>query len=213
MTMTSGPPAQRRAPDTAWIDRVYRAEYPRLVGAITLRAHDPELAADVAQDAFVRLVVQAGTGSIPDNVEAWLYAVARNLLVSRIRRDRVAMRHRPEIAIDRSRSTLDLEARSILRETVGTIERPMLRLTPSSRLAIYLAAEGRSPHEMAGPLGRSAGASRTLLCRARARLRSLAALDDGEWRSMVRTRRVRALASPRDSRASPARVRSPRTAP
>lgn len=56
------------------------------------------------------------------------------------------------------------------------------RLAPDRRAALLLAARGFSGHEVAGllGLGRTEGATRTLLCRARLDLRSV--LDAAEVR-------------------------------
>ena len=50
---------------------------------------DPELAADVTQEAFLRLVIEAREGRFPDNVGGWLYRTSANLIVSHARHSAV----------------------------------------------------------------------------------------------------------------------------
>ena len=61
---------------------------------------DHALAEDVVQEAFVRLVDEAASGSMPLRPRAWLYRVAANLLTSRGRRVQVAERWQPWVATD-----------------------------------------------------------------------------------------------------------------
>src|SRR6185369_14250133 len=58
---------------------------------------DPELAADVTQDAFLRLMTEVQRGRAPDNVGGWLYRATTNLIVSRARRAAVARRLAPRL--------------------------------------------------------------------------------------------------------------------
>ncbi|HEU0301786.1 MAG TPA: sigma factor [Longimicrobium sp.] len=68
---------------------VFEAQFPRVFRYIDRQSGDAELAADVAQDAFVRLYRR---GSLPDAPEAWLITVAQNLF--RNARTRTARRRR-----------------------------------------------------------------------------------------------------------------------
>lgn len=55
---------------------LFDAEFPRLYRYLDRVSGDPEMAQDVAQDAFLRLYRR---GSMPDSPEAWLVSVAMNL--------------------------------------------------------------------------------------------------------------------------------------
>ena len=57
--------------------RLFRAHHARLYRYLQRLSGEPELAADLVQDAFVRLYRR---GSLPDAPEAWLISVALNLL-------------------------------------------------------------------------------------------------------------------------------------
>ncbi len=57
------------------------------------------------------------------------------------------------------------------RERGAALGRALARLPTEARIAFLLATEGRSGHEVAELIGRSEGATRTLLWRARRELR------------------------------------------
>jgi RNA polymerase sigma factor (sigma-70 family) len=59
----------------ARFDQVFHAQFPRLFRYFDRLSGDPELAADLAQDALVRLYRR---GSFPDQPDAWLITVAMN---------------------------------------------------------------------------------------------------------------------------------------
>ena len=131
---------------------------------------DAALAEDVTQEAFARVLRMIRAGTIPDDPRAWLYRVAGNLVISRGRRDSVAIRHRQAIA------SLDVDDRSperiaLRRERRNAVEDALGTLAPDARTALLLAANGFSGTEIAVAIGRSEPATRTLMCRARATLR------------------------------------------
>jgi RNA polymerase sigma factor (sigma-70 family) len=66
-------------------DRLFRTEYPRLVRALTLACGDAELAADVAQDAFLQAHRHWRRVSGYLDPAAWLRRVAVNRLANRHR--------------------------------------------------------------------------------------------------------------------------------
>jgi RNA polymerase sigma factor (sigma-70 family) len=131
---------------------------------------DREAAEDLLHEAFVRLIVEVDAGRMPDNVRAWLYRVTANLVASRGRRATVARRwlasagaqervvHGPEPAF------LERERRDDLDDALGD-------LGADARTALLMAAEGFRGDEIATAIGRSAVATRTLMCRARLQLR------------------------------------------
>lgn len=53
--MVMGAGRARQAAADAAFDAFYRAEYPRLAGALRLACADPSVADELAQEAFVRL--------------------------------------------------------------------------------------------------------------------------------------------------------------
>ncbi len=130
---------------------------------------DDAAAEDITQETFLRLVRVANGGRVPDDLRAWLYTVASNLLKSRARRRIVADRWRSFFA--RSDAVASSEDLYLRRERHGDVERALEALPTEQRMAFLLAASGFSGREVAAAIGRSDGATRNILWRARLALR------------------------------------------
>jgi len=74
--------------DTGQLERVYRAEAPRITAALAARIGDPGLAADAVQDAFVEALEHWPDGGVPPNPGGWLATTARRKAIDRLRRAR-----------------------------------------------------------------------------------------------------------------------------
>ena len=156
--------------DVDLVAEAYRRHHSELVRFITSRTHDPELAADIAQEAFLRLIREQANGRLPDRTMAWLCHVSMNLVVSRARRVQVANRWEPWLRP--SEIALDSPEGAVIGAERDTIVRGALAgLSDAERRAMILAAEGFAGREIAQAIGRSEGATRTLISRARSRLR------------------------------------------
>jgi RNA polymerase sigma-70 factor (ECF subfamily) len=68
------------------IERVYRADWGRIVAALIRLYGDFELAEEVAQEAFAAAVDQWRVSGIPEFPRAWIIQAARHKAVDRIRR-------------------------------------------------------------------------------------------------------------------------------
>ena len=55
-------------------------------GFLRAATRDPDTAEDLTQETFIRLYREIQAGRTPDNIRAWLYTVATNLVTSRGRR-------------------------------------------------------------------------------------------------------------------------------
>ena len=73
--------------DTAELERVYRAEAPRITAALAARIGDVGLAADAVQDAFVE-ALEHWQDAPPPNPGGWLATTARRKAIDRLRRAR-----------------------------------------------------------------------------------------------------------------------------
>lgn len=159
--------AARRARE-AIITDAYDA-HQRELFAFALRAsRDAEIAADMVQEAFLRLVREVEVRP-PDNLRAWLYRVTANLVLTRGRRLNVADRWR-HLLVARD-SPDEPESIALRREGTGDLEAALGGLSRDARTALLLAAHGFSGIEIAASIGRSDAATRTLMCRARLRMR------------------------------------------
>jgi RNA polymerase sigma factor (sigma-70 family) len=130
---------------------------------------DLEAAEDIAQESFVRLAIEVRAGRVPDNMGAWLHRVALNLVASRGRHASVVDRRLADLP--RPEHEPSPEIASIEAEEAIAVRRALDTLKPVDRAALVMAAQGFRGPEIADRLGRSQGATRTLLCRARSRMR------------------------------------------
>lgn len=152
-----------------FIEAAYAAHALPLRRRFTAATRDPAAAEDLTHEAFVRLLAEVQAGRIPVDVGAWLHRVAQNLATSRGRRITVATRHTAELSIvepPRSPESLVVHA-----EECGSLRAALQELTQADRQVLVLAAHGYRGQEIARSIGRSDAATRTLLCRARGRLR------------------------------------------
>jgi RNA polymerase sigma-70 factor (ECF subfamily) len=149
---------------------LFRRHWPRAHRAAWLVVHDAAAAEDIAQEAFLRLLHEVGDRRTPDNVRAWLYRVASNLVISRGRRQTVAVRWLS--ALGRQEVTHESPERvTIGRESHEGLQVALASLPRDTRVALLMAAQGFSGQEIAAAVGRSEAATRTMLCRARLQLR------------------------------------------
>lgn len=162
----------------AFIEAVFDEHEAKIHGMLVASMRDPELAADVTQEAFLRLLGEARAGRYPENPGGWLYRTAVNLAISRARRAAVARRFAPRLLrrdepAGPERIALDRERSQLMREALAAL--PLGQQT-----ALIMAAQGHSGEEIAAYLGKGHGATRTLMLRARRQLRRV--LDEKEHR-------------------------------
>jgi DNA-directed RNA polymerase specialized sigma24 family protein len=72
--------------DTAGFETWYRAEHPRVLAALSVVARDPDLAQEVAAEAFARALQRWDRVGAMDSPGGWTYRVALNVLRRRARR-------------------------------------------------------------------------------------------------------------------------------
>jgi RNA polymerase sigma-70 factor (ECF subfamily) len=157
--------ARRTADIVASYDANERDLYSFALGV----TRDAAAAEDIVQEPFMRLVREAHAGRWPDSDRAWLYRVVVNLARSRARRRLVADRWRSLFA---NRGTAGSPEEDLLRQERGAaLARALDSLPSEARMAFLLANAGHSGQEVAKLIGRSEGATRTLLWRARRQLR------------------------------------------
>lgn len=147
----------------------YGAHQGELYSFALASTHSVETAEDLVQDAFARLMEATADGKGPANVRAWLYRVLANLVTSRARRRAVAARGLPFLL--RSETGEGAEAEFLRGEVDDRIPTALNGLSQLERTALLLAARGTPGRDVASAIGRSEGATRTLMCRARMRLR------------------------------------------
>jgi RNA polymerase sigma-70 factor (ECF subfamily) len=156
------------------VTSAYEAYHQELYSFLARATRDDSAAEDLLQKAFLRLTKEARAGRLPEQTRAWLYRVASNLVVSRSRRRSTVFRWLDRYGRMEERSGIDESPESGLlrRERTAELEAALAGLPADARLGLLLAGQGFSGHEIAEAIGRSEAATRTLMCRARMRVRS-----------------------------------------
>jgi RNA polymerase sigma-70 factor (ECF subfamily) len=137
---------------------------------------DPELAADLTQDAFIKAYRNYETLEKPENARAWLYQIAHRVALDEIRRRKIIRflpwtGESPGAAPSAERLVMDANLS-------GDLQRALARIPERQRAALLLAElHDLSGVELAAALGVSHVAARALLTRARESLRQALALE------------------------------------
>ncbi len=81
------------------VDDLFRHRYGRMVASLcrVLSPRRIELVEDVVQEALVRALRSWPAEGVPDNPEAWVFRVARNLALDNLRRQKIAARVENEL--------------------------------------------------------------------------------------------------------------------
>lgn len=148
----------------------YEAYARDLNGFARSLVREREAAEDLVAEAFARLVREAHEGRLPDDIRGWLYRVTANLVLSRGRRIAVARRFLPQLA-DR-RTSESPESRHLRLDIDPRLRDALLALPVDARVAVVMAARGASGRQISEAIRRSEAGTRTLLTRARQRVRA-----------------------------------------
>lgn len=153
------------------------AKHEREIFAYLLRMmRDPEVAADMTQDAFIKAYKNYDTLEKPENARAWLYQIAHRVALDEIRRRKI-VRFFPWTGESRgaapSAEHLVMDA-----NLSGDMQRALSKMPERQRAALLLAeVHDLTGVELAAALGVSHVAARALLTRARESLRQALAVE------------------------------------
>jgi RNA polymerase sigma factor (sigma-70 family) len=146
--------------------KLFEAQFPRLYRFVDRLSGEPELAADLAQEAFVKLYRR---GSLPDAPEAWLITVAmnlfRNVKSTRARRRRLLTTGRAE-AVMSDPPPAPGEGGAAT-DPSGRVRAALEQMPERERQMLLLRAEGYSYRDIARALELNEGSIGTLLARAK----------------------------------------------
>lgn len=149
---------------------LFNGEFPRLYRYLDRLTGEPDLAADLAQEAFVRLYLR---GSLPDLPGAWLITVAMNRLrneqSTRKRRGRLLTLERAAAA--HSDPPASPEQAALAADQRLRVRQALDLLPARERQLLLLRAEGYGHAELAAALQLNPASVGTLLARARAAFR------------------------------------------
>ncbi|MEJ7762105.1 MAG: RNA polymerase sigma factor [Thermomicrobiales bacterium] len=176
-----------RTGDQRAIDSLCERHYDGVLAYLARETGDPDLAADLTQETFLRALPKLGTLRHGEAFVVWLLTIAHHVLTN----------HRKRVAAKRPRSLEALCATFVpgdpsLRVPDGSrscedrdgLDRAMVGLSPRLRTALLLHChEGFTAPEIARITGVSAGAAERQLTRAKAAFRErYRAAEEGERR-------------------------------
>ena len=163
--------ARLKAGDSAAFEAIYEAYRPRLFGFLARLSRRRDVAEDLLEETWLRLVARASELTDDTRLGPWLFTVARNLFASWCRHraldddrisDLVVSWHRP------GESPFEATARG---ETERRLEAALARLPSRDReILLLVGGEELTPAEAAVGLGLAPEAVRKRLQRARERL-------------------------------------------
>jgi len=173
--------------DTAFRELIRRYERP-VFSLIYRMVRDRELAEDLAQDTFIKVLNHIDRYRPEFKLSSWLFKIANNVAIDHLRRrqlDTVSIDGSPNAqtadAIEATSFDVSVQQESALdeleaRELGASIEQAIKQLRPEYRSCIMLRhVEGRSYEEIAATLDLPLGTVKTYIHRARHELRK--ALD------------------------------------
>jgi RNA polymerase sigma-70 factor (ECF subfamily) len=167
----------------AFLEGLFERHHNEIYAYLLRMLRDPDLAADLTQDACIKAYRAQDTLEKPENARAWLYQIAHRVALDELRRRKI-VRFLPwtgeshGAAPSAERLAMDLRLS-------GELERALDRIPERQRAALILAeVHDLTGLELAAALGISHVAARALLTRGRESLRQ--ALADEKHRTSER---------------------------
>ena len=138
----------------------------RLVG------HDPDLAADVAQEVWIQIFRALPSFRGDAQFGTWAHRIAVNRTLNALRKTK----RTASVEVDVEDDTVSVEPDAERGLLAASIEEAAAKLSPGARTVFLLHdVEGYTHEEIAAELGITAGGSKSQLFKARAKLRTLLA--------------------------------------
>ncbi|MFL5606430.1 MAG: RNA polymerase sigma factor, partial [Gemmatimonadaceae bacterium] len=138
----------------------------RLVG------HDPDLAADIAQEVWIQIFRALPSFRGDAQFGTWAHRIAVNRTLNALRRTK----RMASVEVDVEDDTASVEPEGERALLAASIEEAAAKLSPGARTVFLLHdVEGYTHEEIAAELGITSGGSKSQLFKARAKLRVLLA--------------------------------------
>ena len=159
-----------------FVEDLFAAHHGEIYAYLIRMLRDPELAADLTQDAFIKAYRNYDTLEKPENARAWLYQIAHRVALDHIRRQKI-IRFMPWTG--ESHGAAPSTERLVMdAQLSGDLQRALARIPERQRAALLLAElHDLTGLELAAALGVSHVAARALLTRARESLRQALAAE------------------------------------
>lgn len=136
-----------------FVDHLFRRQAGQMVATLTRRlgSRHLEVAEDAVQDALMTALQQWPFRGVPDQPEAWLFQVAKNRALDRLRHARMASDKAPAIAFETAATTEPIATQTLLRDELPPLEDDQLgliflvcqpSLPPDARVALALKLAG-----------------------------------------------------------------------
>lgn len=147
------------------VEKIFDAHYDVLYRYLVRLTGDPDLAADVAQETFIRLVERH-----PDDrqLRGWLFRVATNLVrdTSRVQRRRLELLQESADLLDPAGNRPDPERTLELKERRQVVRTALDALSLRDRTLLLMREEGFSHREMAEAVGTTTKSVGSMIARA-----------------------------------------------
>ncbi len=146
-----------------------------LIRYVWYMVKDEELAKDIVQDVFIKLIRQTEE---PGNVNAWLYTVSRNLVIDHVRRGKKVITHEDYHHLDKGVEEVDRVQES---EEAVELKKHIESLSPVEREIVYLKYyDDKSYKEISNITGKSVSNVGFILHQAIKKLKELIKTQNGK---------------------------------
>jgi RNA polymerase sigma-70 factor (ECF subfamily) len=163
----------------AFVEVLFGRYHGEIYAYLVRMLREPELAADLTQDAFIKAYRNYETLEKPENARAWLYQIAHRVALDEIRRRKI-IRFFPWTG-ESPGSAPSAEHLVMDAHLSADMQRALARIPERQRAALLLAElHDLTGLELAAALGVSHVAARALLTRARESLRQALAAERRE---------------------------------
>lgn len=189
--------------DTAgpFVEGLFARHHGEIYAYLLRMVRDPEMAADMTQDAFVKAYRAYEALEKPENARAWLYQIAHRVALDEIRRRKI-VRFLPWTGESKA-SSPSAEHLAMELRLSGPLERALARIPERQRAALLMAElHDLTGLELAAALGVSHVAARALLTRARQNLREALAEERAAERAAEDARDLARSTTPNGGAAS-----------
>ena len=160
----------------AFVETLFARHHNEIYAYLVRMLREPELAADLTQDAFIKAYKNYDTLEKPENARAWLYQIAHRVALDEIRRRKI-IRFFPWTGESHG-SSPSAEHLVMDAHLSGDMQRALARVPERQRAALLLAElHDLTGVELAAALDVSHVAARALLTRARESLRQALAAE------------------------------------
>jgi len=196
-----------RAVNRAWdqdearvfVEALFAKHHGEIYAYLVRMLRDGDLAADLAQDAFVKAYKNYDTLQKDENARAWLYQIAHRVALDELRRRKI-VRMIPWTGEARGAAPSAERLAMDLRLS-GPLERALAKIPERQRAALLLAEiHDLTGLELAAAMGVSHVAARAILTRARESLRRALALEKEAERAAEAERDAMFVGQARDGR-------------